>query len=129
MARREIVKHLDGRPVIGFFSRLIIAFDIVPTVNASQIKRTYQKGWLAQGILLQSERKRELRADQRSLNTAWVTKEFFEVIGAELSFARLDAYRTTPSPSDLRNHQAGGDLPGGKLFGRAIRPGGDRPIC
>lgn len=75
--------------VIDFFSRLIIAFDIVPTVNASHIKRIYQKGLLAQGILLPSENKPELRVDRGSPNTAWVTKEFFEIIGAELSFARV----------------------------------------
>jgi putative transposase len=75
--------------VIDFFSRLIIAFDIIPTVNASHIKRIYQRGLLAQGILLPSQRKPELRVDQGSANTSWVTKEFFEIIGAELSFARV----------------------------------------
>jgi putative transposase len=75
--------------VIDFFSRLIIAFDIVPTVNASHVKQIYRKGLLAQGILLASERKPELRVDQGSPNTSWVTKEFFEIIGAELSFARV----------------------------------------
>jgi putative transposase len=75
--------------VIDFFSRLIIAFDIVPTVNASHIKRIYQRGLLSQGILLASERKPELRVDQGSPNTSWVTKEFFEIIGAELSYARV----------------------------------------
>lgn len=75
--------------VIDFFSRLIIAFEIVPTVNASHVKQIYRKGLLAQGILLASERKPELRVDQGSPNTSWVTKEFFEIIGAELSFARV----------------------------------------
>ena len=75
--------------VIDFFSRLIIAHDIVPTVNASHIKRIYQRGRLSQGILLPSESKPELRVDQGSPNTSWVTKEFFEIIGADLSFARV----------------------------------------
>ncbi|WP_168062736.1 integrase core domain-containing protein [Candidatus Manganitrophus noduliformans] len=75
--------------LIDFFSRLIIAFEIVPTVNASHVKQIYRKGLLAQGILLASERKPELRVDQGSPNTSWVTKEFFEIIGAELSFARV----------------------------------------
>ncbi len=75
--------------VIDFFSRLIIAFEIIPTVNASHVKQIYRKGLLAQGILLASERKPELRVDQGSPNTSWVTKEFFEIIGAELSFARV----------------------------------------
>lgn len=75
--------------VIDFFSRLIIAFDIIPTVNASHVKRIYRKGLLAQGILLPSQSKPELRVDRGSPNTAWVTKEFFEIIGAELSYARV----------------------------------------
>jgi len=75
--------------VIDFFSRLIIADDGVPTVNASHIKRIYQKGRLSQGLFLPSESKPELRVDQGSPNTAWVTKAFFEIIGAELSYARV----------------------------------------
>lgn len=75
--------------LIDFFSRLIIAFDIVPTVNASHVKQIYRKGLLSQGILLASERKPELRVDRGSPNTSWVTKEFFEIIGAELCFARV----------------------------------------
>ncbi|TAJ99503.1 hypothetical protein EPO44_10450 [bacterium] len=62
--------------VIDFFSRLIVAFDIVPTVNASHVKQIYRKGLLAQGIL-PSQRKPELRVDQGSPNASWVTKEFF----------------------------------------------------
>jgi transposase InsO family protein len=53
------------------------------------VKQIYRKGLLAQGILLASERKPELRVDQGSPNTSWVTKEFFEIIGAELSSARV----------------------------------------
>jgi len=75
--------------VIDFFSRRIIAFDIVPTVNASHIKGIYQVGLKAQDISLQSESLPELRVDRGSPNTSWVTKEFFEIIGAELSYARV----------------------------------------
>lgn len=75
--------------VIDFFSRLIIAFDVVPTVNASHVKRIYQRGLLKQGILLPSQRKPELRVDRGSPNTSWVTKEFFEIMGAALSYARV----------------------------------------
>jgi putative transposase len=75
--------------LIDFFSRLIVAFEIVPTVNASHVKGLFAKGLAAQGIPLSAERKPELRVDQGSPNTSWVTQEFFEIIGAELSFARV----------------------------------------
>lgn len=75
--------------VIDFFSRFLIAFDIVPTVNASHVKAVYRMGLRAQGILLDAECKPELRVDRGSPNTSWVTKEFFEIIGSELSFARV----------------------------------------
>lgn len=75
--------------VIDFFSRFLIAFDIVPSVNASHVKAVYQMGLAAQGIPLDAEGKPELRVDRGSPNTSWVTKEFFEIIGSELSFARV----------------------------------------
>lgn len=75
--------------VIDFFSRMVIAFDIVPTVNASHIKKVYQMGLKAQGIPLDAAVKPELRVDRGSPNTSWVTKEFFEIIRSELSFARV----------------------------------------
>ena len=75
--------------VIDFFSRYLIAFDIVPAVNASHVKAVYQRGLKAEGILLDAERKPELRVDRGSPNTSWVTQEFFSIIGSELSFARV----------------------------------------
>lgn len=75
--------------LIDFFSRLIIAFDIIPTVNASHVKEIYRQGLKAQEIPLGTVRKPELRVDRGSPNTSWVTKEFFKIIGAELSFARV----------------------------------------
>ncbi len=75
--------------LIDFFSRLIIAFDIIPTVNASHVKEIYRQGLKAQEIPLDTVRKPELRVDRGSPNTSWVTKEFFKIIGAELSFARV----------------------------------------
>jgi len=75
--------------VIDFFSRFLIAFDIVPTVNASHVKAVYRKGLKAQGIPLNAENKPELRVDRGSPNTSWGTREFFEIIGSELSFARV----------------------------------------
>jgi transposase InsO family protein len=80
--------------VIDWFSRLLIAFDVVPTVNASHVKAIYQRGVRAQGILLNAEQKPELRVDRGSPNTSWVTKEFFQDLEAALSFARVR--RTMP---------------------------------
>jgi putative transposase len=75
--------------VIDFFSRLIVAFDVVPTVHAGSVKAVYQAGLNNQGISLHTESKPELRVDRGSPNTSGVTQEFFETLGAELSFARV----------------------------------------
>jgi hypothetical protein len=75
--------------VIDFFSRYLIAFDIVPTVNASHVKALYRQGLKAQGLSLKAKAKPQLRVDRGSANTSWITKEFFELIGSELSFARV----------------------------------------
>jgi putative transposase len=75
--------------VIDFFSRLIVAYDVVPTVHAGAVKAVYQAGLKNQGISLHSETKPELRVDRGSPNTSGVTQEFFETLGAELSFARV----------------------------------------
>jgi len=40
-------------------------------------------------ILPLSNLKPQLRVDQGAPNTAWATKAFFEIIGAELSYARV----------------------------------------
>lgn len=75
--------------VIDFYSRLIVAFDVVPTVHAGHVKAIYQAGLKGQGISVHSERKPELRVDRGSPNTSGITQEFFEALGAELSFARV----------------------------------------
>jgi putative transposase len=75
--------------VIDFFSRLLIAYEVVPTVHAGYVKAIYQAGLKSQGISLRSERKPELRVDRGSPNTSVITQEFFENLGAELSFARV----------------------------------------
>jgi putative transposase len=75
--------------VIDFFSRWIVAFDVVPTVHAGSVKAIYQAGLTNQGISLHSQSKPELRVDRGSPNTSGVTQEFFEILGAELSFARI----------------------------------------
>lgn len=75
--------------LIDFFSRLVVAHRIVPSVHAGEVKALYQEGLLAQGIDLKAAQKPELRVDRGSPNTSWVTKEFFALIQAELSFARV----------------------------------------
>ena len=75
--------------VIDFFSRLIVAFDVVPTVHAGHVKAIYQAGLKGQEISVHGERKPELRVDRGSPNTSGITQEFFEALGAELSFARV----------------------------------------
>jgi putative transposase len=75
--------------MIDFFSRMIIHHEIVPTVNASHIKRLYRQGLENFDIPMDWHLKPELRVDQGSPNTAKVTKDFFKDIQADLSFARV----------------------------------------
>lgn len=75
--------------VIDFFSRWVVAWDVVPTVNAGNVKAIYQAGLKAQRISIHSKAKPEFRVDRGSPNTSGITQEFFEALGAELSFARV----------------------------------------
>ncbi len=75
--------------VIDFFSRWIIAWEVVPTVHAGTIKAIYQAGLINQGISIHGQTKPKLRVDRGSPNTSGITQEFFEALGAELSFARV----------------------------------------
>lgn len=75
--------------MIDFFSRLIVHYEITPTVNAGHIKELYENGLGNFNIPLNWHLKPELRLDQGSPNTSRVTKEFFKYIGADLSYARV----------------------------------------
>jgi putative transposase len=75
--------------VIDFFSRWIIAWEVVPAVHAGTIKAIYQAGLTTQGISIRSETKPKLRVDRGSPNTSGIIQEFFESLGADLSFARV----------------------------------------
>jgi putative transposase len=75
--------------VIDFFSRWIIAWEVVPTVHARTIKAIYQAGLTNQGISIHSHSKPKLRVDRGSPNTSGITQEFFEKLEADLSFARV----------------------------------------
>jgi putative transposase len=75
--------------VIDFFSRWIIAWEVVPTVNAGHVKAIYRAGLKSQGISVRSQTKPELRVDRGSPNTSGITQEFFDTLAADLSFARV----------------------------------------
>src|SRR5688500_1029174 len=72
-----------------FFSRWIVAWEVVPTVNAGTIKASYKAGLKSQGLSIHSQTKPELRVDRGSPNTSAITQEFFKALGADLSFARV----------------------------------------
>lgn len=75
--------------IIDFFSRFIIAYDIQPSVNASHVNHIYLKGLKNQNISKKHDILPELKTDKGSPNTSLITKEFFEIMGAELSYARV----------------------------------------
>ena len=75
--------------LIDFFSRLLIAFDVVSSVHAGHVTRLYQRGLEHEHLTGKGSRKPELRVDRGSPNTSWITREFFETLGAELSYARV----------------------------------------
>jgi putative transposase len=74
--------------LIDFFSRVIIAYDIVPNVNSSHIKALYLAGLDGENIPINWD-KPKLRVDRGSPNTSRVTKRFFKDIGSDLSLARV----------------------------------------
>lgn len=75
--------------LIDFFSRRIVHYEIIPTVNAGHIKKLYQDGLANENIPLDWHLKPELRVDRGSPNTSKITQEFFNDIKADLSFARV----------------------------------------
>lgn len=74
--------------LIDFFSRYLVAWDICPSVNSSHITHIYKEGLKNQGIR-KEDIKPELRVDRGSPNTSLITRDFFTLIGADLSFARV----------------------------------------
>jgi putative transposase len=74
--------------LIDFFSRYIIGYNIHPSINASHVKHLYAMGLKNQGISPAGILP-ELRTDRGSPNTSWVTKEFFSLMGADISYARV----------------------------------------
>ena len=74
--------------LIDFFSRKILAFEIVPNVNSSHIKALYLSGLDSENIPINWD-KPVLRVDRGSPNTSRITKKFFKDIEGELSLARV----------------------------------------
>jgi transposase InsO family protein len=72
--------------VIHGFSRYLIAFNVVPTVNASHVQSLYRQGLRIQGISWAATPKPELRVDRGSPNTAWVMKAFFQGLEEDFSY-------------------------------------------
>ena len=75
--------------LIDFFSRYIVSYGIFPSVNASHVKHIYAMGLKEQGIKKGAPVLPELRVERGSPNTSLVTKEFFDIMGADLSFSRV----------------------------------------
>jgi putative transposase len=75
--------------LIDFYSRKIVHWQILKTVNAGHIKNLYSIGLATLNLPADWHLKPELRVDRGSPNTAFATKQFFKDIAAELSFARV----------------------------------------
>jgi putative transposase len=75
--------------LIDFYSRMIIEWKILRTVNSSHIKALYSQGLAGLNLPENWPHKPDLRLDRGSPNTAHVTKQFFKDIEADLSFARV----------------------------------------
>lgn len=75
--------------LIDFFSRFLVHYEVVRTVNAGNIKSLYKEGLKNMHIPLNWHLKPELRMDQGSPNTSSVTKAFFKDIGADYSYASV----------------------------------------
>lgn len=74
--------------LLDLFSRLIVAWDVVPTVTRREVRELVARGMLAQGLDRQITRLR-LRTDAGSPNIAGEVKAFFDDIGIDLSVGRV----------------------------------------
>jgi len=74
--------------LLDLFSRLIVSWDVVPTVTGKQVKELVARGMLTQGLDRKTQRPR-LRCDRGAPNVAGAVQEFLEEIGVELSLGRV----------------------------------------
>jgi putative transposase len=77
--------------LLDLFSRLIVAWDVVPTVTQRDVKELVAQGMLSQGLDRQGIRRGgpRLRTDCGSPNVAGSVKEFLDDIGVDLSLGRV----------------------------------------
>jgi putative transposase len=81
--------------LLDLFSRLIVAWDVVPTVTGKQVKELVAHGMLAQGLdrpqkgMFHKAVRPRLRADRGSPNVAGSVQEFLDEIGVDLSLSRV----------------------------------------
>lgn len=75
--------------MIDFFSRAIVHWKILKTVTATDVMDLYAVGIDNLNMPSDWPHKPELRVDRGSPNTAYVTRQFFKDIEADLSFARV----------------------------------------
>lgn len=74
--------------LLDLFSRLIVAWDVVPQVTRREVKELVARGMLAQRLDRQTTRLR-LRTDAGSPNIAGEVKAFFDDLGIDLSVGRV----------------------------------------
>jgi len=74
--------------LLDLFSRLIVAWDVVPTVTGKQVKELVARGMLVQGLDRKTQRP-HLRCDRGAPNVAGSVREFLDEIGVELSLGRV----------------------------------------
>lgn len=75
--------------MLDFFSRYVVAWGIYPSIHSGHVRQLYQQGLKAEGIIRGKQPLPKLRVDRGSPNTAHLTQDFFDDLGAELSYARV----------------------------------------
>jgi hypothetical protein len=101
--------------VVDFFSRKVVAWELLPNVESKDIKAIYRMA-LANEQLADAWLKPRLRVDQGSPNTARVTKGFFLDMGDDLlSLARVRRPRQRNDRALLWKFEARGNLHSRKL--------------
>ena len=102
--------------VIDFFSRWIIAWEVVPTVHAGTVKAIYQAGLNNQGISLHSENKARAQSRSRIAQYLGDHPGVLRSLGSRVIVCPgPSSYRQRTDRAVLRDDQAGGDLSGGEL--------------
>lgn len=75
--------------LLDLFSRLMVAWEVVPTVTQREVKELVARGMLAQGLDRSLVGGPRLRTDAGSPNIGGEVKAFFATIGIDLSVGRV----------------------------------------